>query len=626
MTASAQCLLPQPQQVEWQRGRNVQGVVSVAHVSPQCLCSTSPEAYRLRVTRDSIVVYAATPIGELRARQTLAQLRDRRGAYRCVLIDDAPAYEWRGAMIDVSRHFFPIEFLRRQVDVLSAYKINRLHLHLTDAAGWRMEIKAYPRLTSLGAWRRGQTWKQWWWECGREYVDRAHPEAYGGYYTQDELRELVAYAAARGVTIVPEIEMPAHSEEVLTAYPELSCTHEPYRQADFCIGNPATYVFLQRVLEEVMDVFPSTDIHIGGDEAGMASWGDCPLCQAKMRELGLTDKRQLQASLIARIGKFLSSHGRRLIGWDEIVDASLPAGATVMVWRDMARATEALRLGLDVVLSPSQYCYLDAYQDAPPTQPEAMGGFTPLSTVYDFIPDAGVTAEQRSHLRGVQGNLWTEYVPTSQQAEYMLYPRMLAIAEVGWNGTRQKDWTNFRERAKRQAEALRAEGINAFDLGREVGNRKAMLHPVSHKARGAKVTYNAPYAEAYRAAGDTTLTDGRSGGWHYADGRWQGFIEAARLDVTLDLGREQNIKAVSTHFFQSCAPEIFFPAGYEVSVSRDGRHFTPMGRDDRDVVRTDTPDVQTRTVRGRTRARYVRVKATAGDQQGWVFADEIEVH
>lgn len=267
--------------------------------------ASSPEAYRLHVTKDTLLISAASADGFRFAWQTINQLKQKNAVMACDVVD-APAFKWRSLMLDVSRHFQPISFLKKQIDIMAQYKFNRLHLHLTDAAGWRIEIKRYPRLTELAAWREGKTWKEWS-KLGCKYMHEGEAGAYGGYYTQEELRDLVSYAAERGITIVPEIEMPGHSAEVLTAYPELSCTHEPYKQMDFCPGSVATYDFLENVLKEVMDIFPSKYIHVGGDEADKASWPSCPLCQQKMKELG-TDKDGLQAHLIAHFGKFLTEH------------------------------------------------------------------------------------------------------------------------------------------------------------------------------------------------------------------------------------------------------------------------------------------------------------------------------
>lgn len=657
--AAAQHVLPLPQKVTYQKGLCNTTTAAEPRITDEAtrqlvakgVYSTADEAYTLSVLQDRCDIQAATPLGHFRAEQTLAQLGSN-GQAPCCTVEDSPAYFWRGAMLDVSRHFFSLDFVKKQIDVLMQYKINRLHLHLTDAAGWRMEIKRYPRLTSLGAFRTFDSWKTWWdgrKEYGgvndplrRKYAEEGSADAHGGYYTQDQLRELVSYAAERGITIIPEIEMPAHSEETLTAYPELSCTHEPYKQADFCPGNVATYDFLEHVLEEVMDVFPSVYIHVGGDEAAKASWAACPRCQQKMKELGiwspdegrLADNEQLhklQAHLIAHMGEFLKAHGRKLIGWDEVIDENLSKNTTVMVWRNADFAADAVRNGYDVILSPGSHCYLDGYQDAPNREPEAMGGFTPLEKVYGFVPGEALTAEQRQkHVKGVQGNLWTEYVPTEAQVEHMLYPRMLALAEIGWNGTNQKNYKEFRERALKEVEALRNRGVMAFDLKNEIGDRKEFTTPIRHKAIGAKVTYapEAPYnTTAYAAAGDASMTDGLRGSWSYGDKRWQGFIGGKdyRFDVTLDLGKKTSFSSVSTDFMQMCGPEIFYPADYVVSISDDGQNFRELGRMHRDSEKTVNPDVMTFAVRKAAKARYIRVQATASAFGGWLFADEIVV-
>ena len=659
MSATAQNLLPLPQQFNTQKGvrqdtpaRPVLTSENALQTVARGVYNVDDEAYRLVVSPEGYTVDASTDLGRFRAAQTYAQLFDAKGTAPCCTIDDRPAYFWRGAMLDVSRHFFSLDFVKKQIDVLAQYKINRLHLHLTDAAGWRMEIKRYPRLTGLGAFRTFDSWKTWWdgrKEYGgvndplrRKYVEEGSEGACGGYYTQDELRDLVRYAAERGISIIPEIEMPAHSEETLTAYPELSCTHEPYKQADFCPGNVATYDFLEHVLEEVMDVFPSVYIHVGGDEAAKASWAACPRCQQKMKELGIWDPasgqlangeqlHKLQAHLIAHMGDFLQQHGRKLIGWDEVIDENLSKNTTVMVWRNADFAADAVRNGYDVILSPGSHCYLDGYQDAPNREPEAMGGFTPLEKVYNFVPGEALTPEQRQkHVKGVQGNLWTEYVPTEAQVEHMLYPRMLALAEIGWNGTATKDYPAFRKRALAEVEALRARGVMAFDLAHEIGDRKEFTTPIRHKASGAKVTYapEAPYnTTAYAAAGDASLTDGLRGSWSYGDHRWQGFIGGKdyRFDVTLDLGRGTSFSSVSTDFMQMCGPEIFYPADYVVSVSDDGQNFRELGRMHRESEKTVNPDVMTFSVSKKAKARYIRVQATASAFGGWLFADEVVV-
>ena len=647
------CLLPMPRSVEWGRGTfrtdRAFAVVNGAGREGEPLLrffagdavregaarrveiyrrevGPSPEAYRLDIGPDTLRVYAAGRLGLLRASQTLAQLRGRKGL-ACVRVDDAPEMAWRGLMIDVSRHFFPLSFLLRQVDLMARCKLNRLHLHLTDAAGWRMEIRRYPLLAQQAAWRTEADWKTWWNEGGRRYASPRTLGAYGGCYTQEELRRLVAYAEARGVTVVPEIEMPAHSEEVLTAYPELSCTHEPYRQADFCPGNEETFVFLENVLREVMEVFPSVYIHLGGDEAGKASWRTCGLCRARADSLGLDSTDGLQDYLMARMGRFLAGHGRRMVAWDEAASPELPAGALLTVWRGPEEARRAAEAGQQLVLCPGSHCYFDFYQDAPPTQPEAIGGFTPAARVYAFSPRDFVPDSLLRQVAGVQGNLWTEYVATPAHAEYMLYPRAWALAEVGWTGSRRGPWADFRRRAVALRRRLAGEGaFGGFDLRRERGERPEAARAVDHLGRGARVTYGLPYHARYAAAGDGALTDGLRGGWSPADGRWQGFIRGRRFDVTLDLGRVCEVRGVACGFLQSVGAEIYFPSSFRVSVSADGREFEEVHCAASAVYADPRPAVRTERWKSRARrVRYVRVEATPDARGGWVFADEVVV-
>lgn len=585
--------------------------------------ASSPEAYKLHVAPDAIEICAASSEGFLRAWQTMEQLTTKKGIACCDIVD-APAYKWRGLMLDVSRHFFPISFLKKQIDVMSEYKFNRLHIHLTDAAGWRIEIKRYPRLNNFAAWRSGKLWKDWN-ANGNKYLEQGSEGAEGGYYTQDELRDLVKYAAERGITIVPEIEMPGHSEEVLTAYPELSCTHEPYKQVDFCPGNIGTYDFLENVLKEVMDIFPSHYIHVGGDEAAKKSWGSCALCQKKMKELGIDHVDGLQAHLISHMGKFLNEHGRQLVGWDEVIAGNLSKNTTVMVWRGTELAHEAIKHGYDVVMSPGAYCYFDMYQDAPGTQPVANGGFIPTEKVYSYVPGSDLPEAERNMITGVQANLWTEHIPTPEYAEYMLYPRALALAEIGWNGTKTKNYPEFKTRALAQVEHLKAEGVNPFELKKEIGERKEKMKPVQHKAVGAKVTYNHAYNRYYPAAGEKTLVDGNMGGWAHGDGRWQGFIGKDCFDVTIDLGKSTKISSVGTDFMQSSGPEIFYPSQYTVSVSEDGKNFTQVFDKKYESSKEPILNFKTLTWKGSKTARYIRVQAKPSSFGGWLFVDEIIV-
>ena len=588
---------------------------------------TSPEGYVLSVNSDGVRIEALSGAGLFYGVQTLLQMAaDAPEGMTAVTVKDEPRFEYRGIMLDVSRHFRSKEFVKRQIDLLSYYKINRLHLHLTDAAGWRIEIKKYPRLTQFAAWRPQAVWKDWW-NGKREYCEETDPRAQGGYYTQDDIRELVAYAQKHYVTIIPEIEMPSHSEEVLTAYPELSCTHVPYKQSDFCIGNEKTFEFLENVLTEVMELFPSEYIHIGGDEAGKASWPNCKLCQARMKKEGLQDVNELQSYSIHRMERFLNSHGRKLLGWDEILDGGLAPNATVMSWRGTEGGLAAIRSGHKAIMSPGQYCYLDGYQDAPYSQPEAIGGYLPLKKVYGYepVPDS-LSADEAKLMYGVQANLWTEYIPTEEHAEYMLYPRAIALAEVAWSKPENKSWEDFHRRALKIVDELKAKGYHPFELKNEIGNRKEAETPVEHLALGKKVTYNAPYWENYPAAGEATLTDGLRGGWNYNDQLWQGFVTKDRVDVVIDLEKETPIHSVAADFMQICGPEVFMPERVVISVSNDGKEFTQLAEIKHEVVRDDAVTFKNFGWEGEASARYIRYQALASDKFGGVlFTDEIVV-
>lgn len=588
---------------------------------------SSPEGYVLSVNSDGVRIEALSGAGLFYGVQTLLQMAaDAPEGMTAVTVKDEPRFEYRGIMLDVSRHFRSKEFVKRQIDLLSYYKINRLHLHLTDAAGWRIEIKKYPRLTQFAAWRPQAVWKDWW-NGKREYCEETDPRAQGGYYTQDDIRELVAYAQKHYVTIIPEIEMPSHSEEVLTAYPELSCTHVPYKQSDFCIGNEKTFEFLENVLTEVMELFPSEYIHIGGDEAGKASWPNCKLCQARMKKEGLKDVNELQSYSIHRMERFLNSHGRKLLGWDEILDGGLAPNATVMSWRGTEGGLAAIRSGHKAIMSPGQYCYLDGYQDAPYSQPEAIGGYLPLKKVYGYepVPDS-LSADEAKLMYGVQANLWTEYIPTEEHAEYMLYPRAIALAEVAWSKPENKSWEDFHRRALKIVDELKAKGYHPFELKNEIGNRKEAETPVEHLALGKKVTYNAPYWENYPAAGEATLTDGLRGGWNYNDQLWQGFVTKDRVDVVIDLEKETPIHSVAADFMQICGPEVFMPERVVISVSNDGKEFTQLAEIKHEVVRDDAVTFKNFGWEGEASARYIRYQALASDKFGGVlFTDEIVV-
>lgn len=405
------------------------------------------EGYELSVTADRILVAAATAAGVFYGCQSLLQLfppeierqdviQQARWTIPQLEIVDIPRFSWRGMHLDVSRHFMPTEFVKKYLDLLARYKMNVFHWHLTDDQGWRIEIDGYPKLTEIAAWRM---------ENG---------EPYGGYYTRADIEEVVAYARERFVTIVPEIEMPGHAMAVLAAYPELSCTGGPFTVQTrwgifddvFCAGNDKTFEFLQNVLAQMIAMFPGPYLHVGGDECPKNRWKACLKCQARIRAEGLKDEGELQSYVIKRMEKFLASQNRRLIGWDEILEGGLPPQALVMSWRGTAGGIAAARLGHEVVMCPESHCYFDHSQSENAEQePEAFPGpAVPLEKVYEFEPmPAGLSTEEGRRVLGAQGNLWTEYINTPEHAEYMLLPRLCALAEVLWSDARQRCLENF---------------------------------------------------------------------------------------------------------------------------------------------------------------------------------------
>ena len=422
------------------------------------------EAYQLTVRKNQVVLKAAEPNGLFYAIQSIRQLlppqvessqkvADLKWTIPMIDITDYPRFPWRGMHLDVSRHFFPKEFIKRYIDLIAFHKMNIFHWHLVDDQGWRIEIEKYPKLTEVGAWRVDRGDADW---SNRKPQQPGEEPTYGGFYTKEDIRDIVAYASDRYVTIVPEIEMPAHTASSLAAYPEYSCTGGPFTVPPggvwpitniYCAGKESTFEFLEDILSEVMDLFPGAYVHIGGDEASKDEWEKCPDCQRRMKEEGLANENELQSYFIRRIEKFLVAHDRRLIGWDEILEGGLAPEATVMSWRGMAGGIEAARMDHDVVMTPGSHCYFDHYQADPSTEPKAWGGYTTLKKVYSFEPvPAELNDHEASHILGAQANLWTEYVTVGSQAEYMVLPRMTALSEVVWSPAANRDWENFAKR------------------------------------------------------------------------------------------------------------------------------------------------------------------------------------
>lgn len=432
------------------------------------------EGYQLSVTPEGITLKAAGRAGLFYGVQTLLQLADgSENSLPCAEIEDRPRFAWRGAMLDTSRHFLPKAFVLKFIDLLARHKMNILQLHLTDDQGWRIEIKKYPKLTEIGAWRKETL-------VGRALANpsdagfdpasqRFDGVPHGGFYTQEDAREIVAYAAARHVTVVPEIEMPGHAQAAIAAYPFLGCTDEPLEVSGswgihdkLYKPDERTFEFLRDVLAEVMEIFPSPYIHIGGDEAVKTQWRESEECRQLQRELGLRDEEAVQSYFIGRIDEFITQSGRTLIGWDEILEGGLSPGAVVMSWRGEEGGIEAAALAHDVVMAPHRFTYFDYYQsDARTAEPLAFHQLLTLPTVYGYDPiPAALPPGQESHVLGTQCQLWTEYMPTSRQVEYQAFPRLCAFAEVAWTDKKSKDLADFMERLPKHLTRLDALEVN----------------------------------------------------------------------------------------------------------------------------------------------------------------------
>lgn len=409
------------------------------------------EGYKLEIDGSRVKLIGKTAAGVFRGVQTIIQLLPHEPQPEVwlagVTIEDWPTYKWRGMHLDVCRHFYDTAFVKKYFDLLALHKMNRFHWHLTEDQGWRIEIKQYPKLTEVGAWREetmvGKNW------------DEFDGEPHGGFYTQQEIKEVVKYAQERFITIVPEIEMPGHSSAALAAYPHLGCTGGPYEVQKvwgifdevYCAGKEETFTFLQNVLDEVMELFPSAYIHVGGDECPKTSWEKCPDCQKRIKDEGLANEHELQSWVIKRMEKYLNAHGRKLIGWDEILEGGLAPEATVMSWRGTEGGIKAARMGHDVVMSPNSHCYFDHYQANPEEEPLAIGGLTTLKDVYLYDPTPVELSEKEAeHILGAQANVWTEYITTSEYLEYMVLPRMCALSEVVWTAPGDRNFDLFTNR------------------------------------------------------------------------------------------------------------------------------------------------------------------------------------
>jgi hexosaminidase len=427
------------------------------------------EGYKLEISKNGVHISANKEAGILYGIQSLNQLFDasENKSIPFGKIVDYPRFPYRGLHLDVSRHFMPIEFIYKLIDYMAMHKLNQFHWHLVDDQGWRLEIKKYPKLTEIGGWRTDIDDRHW---NDRPIGSKNNKNLYGGFYTQEQVRGLVAYAAKRNITVIPEIEMPAHVMSALAAYPEYSCTGKnlgvppggvwPITHI-YCAGNDETFAFLEGILEEVMEMFPSKYIHIGGDEADKEEWKKCRKCQARIKNEKLEDEHGLQSYFIKRIESYLNKKGRMIIGWDEILEGGLAPNATVMSWRGEEGGIKAAKMGNKVIMTPGSHCYFDHYQGDPSIEPLAIGGYTTLAKVYSYepVPDT-LTTEEAKYILGAQANVWTEYMPNPEQVEYMIFPRLAAMSEVLWSAKGSRNWASFSKRMDYQYKRYDKLGIN----------------------------------------------------------------------------------------------------------------------------------------------------------------------
>lgn len=636
--------------------------------------SIRKEGYALKSDKNGVTISANDYNGFLYGVETLRQLlplqieaKERVGqevswVIPSVEINDYPQYHWRGLMLDVSRHFFPKEYIIKTLDRMAMLKLNVFHFHLVDNEGWRIEIKKYPKLTEIGAWREDKEHLHW---NERESANRSfdkeqktntniaeqeNKKQYGGFYTQEDIKEIVAYAQKLGINVVPEIEMPAHTMSAIASYSNLSCHKQQIRVPSggvwpitdiYCAGQEETFVFLEDVLKEVMDLFPSKYIHIGGDEATHTEWEKCKVCNQRMKDENLKDVHQLQSYFIKRMEKFLMNNGRTLIGWDEIIDGGLPQNAAVMNWRGIDIVKKSIEQGHDVVLTSD--FYIDKYQGLPDNEPLAIGGYVTLKSIYENeLGKDKLSAEEQKYILGGQANLWAEYIISESLSEYMIFPRLFALSEINWSN-KEKNWDNFIERVKKFFPRLELMGVNyaksiyqitanieniddksekiRISLQSEApnsdihylidddnwDNSQKYITPIEvnkttkikaasfldgkphkaiyentitfHKAQGKPVTYQVPYHKNYQGKGDGTLTNILKGTKNFHDGQWLGWL-GQNTSFTIDLQEKQPIERVVLGALEEQGQGIFFPISITVYTSLDGSNFTKVAHQD----------------------------------------------
>ncbi|WP_299398793.1 glycoside hydrolase family 20 protein [uncultured Gelidibacter sp.] len=635
--------------------------------------SLNDEAYELVVNSDKVTIKAKTYSGFLYGLETIRQLLPVEIESKEVLnqtdwvipnliIKDEPRFKWRGLHLDVSRHFFEKSYIKETIDMLAMHKMNVFHFHLVDDQGWRIEIKKYPKLTEIGAFRNDQEDAHW---DGRRVTTPEDEATYGGFYTQEDIKEIVAYAKSKGVQVVPEIEMPAHVMSAIAAYPELSCFETPIGVPSggvwpiteiYCAGKESTFEFLENVLLEVMELFPSEYIHVGGDEATKTNWAKCPHCQKRMKDEGLANVEELQSYFIKRMERFISSHDRKLIGWDEILEGGLAPEATVMSWRGVAGGLEAAEQGHDVVMTPGSHMYFDHYQGPQNLEPLAWGGYTPLSKVYEFDPVVEtMTPEQAKHVLGGQANVWSEQIKTEEHSQYMIFPRLAALSEAVWSPKASRNWDDFSKRILSQFKRYDYLDVNyaksAFLVMEDVKidmETKEVSVELKNEFTDADIRYSlndekltdkaTKYTQPIKIDKTTTIhaslfKDDKPVGVQFSktiafhkavgkkvtfkeiyDERYQGEGEfglvntlrgtknfqdghwqawlAKGMEAVVDLGEEMPIHEVILGTLENQGPGIYFPTAVKVYVSNDGKTYKEVGVEKRPFAKNPSFDLK----------------------------------
>jgi hexosaminidase len=642
---------------------------------------TQSEGYKLQIRPQGISLIGHDEAGLFYGLQSLAQLisQSKSTALAACDISDYPRFSYRGMHLDVSRHLFPIAFIKKYIDLLALYKFNTFHWHLTDDQGWRIEIKRYPELLQKAAYRAETLIGH-----KKELPHRFDGKRYGGYYTQAEIKDIVRYATQRHVTVIPEIEMPGHAMAALSAYPQFGCFKPngqpggPYQAATFwgvfdevfCAGNDSTFTFLENVLDEVVSLFPSTYIHVGGDECPKTRWKTCSKCQARIQKEHLKDEDELQSYFIRRIEQYLTKKGRQVIGWDEILEGGLSPGATVMSWRGIEGGIEAIRQKHNAIMTPESHVYFDYYQSLYPEEPLAAAGYTPLSKVYGYEPiPADLRADEAVYLKGVQGTAWSEYLTSPDKAEYMIFPRAIAVAEIGWSQRQRRNYPDFLRRLRLQKPMLKRLNVhyaNCFDeltdtvtvnpngtaqltlsttlpgsIIRYTTNGSApaptspaYIQPLSikqtsdvkaavfqgnrqvgrvfqktlaiSKATGKPVTFTTEPMGGYRPASPLVAVNGVAGTTRYNSGEWLGF-QGKDAEIRIDLQRVQSISSISTHILNYHWQRMWAPDTLQFSVSEDGVTFRDVYRHTQFPINGINPVIGTFPP---IQARYVRIRAT----------------